>query len=252
MYLTIWGLGDLRFENYEKLSVTTDMVVLTVDKKIPENNRLSAEIGLQVLLVKRDINPFNGEWSLPGGFVNPGDRLVDCVQNKLMHKTGLKNVYNEQLYTFGDVLDRDPRGRVISVAYMALSPKSKIQLDNSIAEKESSWFWVRALRDDTGNIISILLENSQDKSEIICNLAFDHMEMLKCALTRIQNKVMYTDIAFEMMEEIFTIKELQTVYEEILGKQIQGFRRIIDQKLDETDLWTDGKAHRPARLYKKK
>lgn len=232
------------FDSYEKLSVTTDIVVLTTDNKEQENKRKVAGKGLQALLIKRDEQPYNNMWSLPGGFVNPEDKLTDCVERKLQQKTGLKDIYKEQLATYGDDIERDSRGRVISVAYLALTPKSRVQLSNDSGTKETQWFWIEY--DETG----IYFRNTVDDSIIVRELAFDHLSMIKDSIDRLKNKIMYTNVGFNLLDEYFTIKELQTVFEIILEKEVYGFRKLIMPRIEETDIWSDGKAHRPARLYK--
>ena len=235
------------FNSYEKISIATDIVILTTDNKEQTNKRKVAEKGLQVLLIKRDEEPYNGSWSLVGGFVNPHDTLIDCVDRKLREKTGISEIYKEQLYTYGDSLDRDPRGRVVSVAYLALAPKSKIQLDKENASKETKWFW---LNKDSNNKIHL---ESADKEELrIEELAFDHMSILSDALERLKNKIMYTDVGFSLLDKHFTLNELEAVYSLILEKKIYGFRRIIENKVIETGLESEGKAHRPAKLYMKR
>lgn len=241
----------LNFDHYEKISVATDIVVLTTDDKPLGNNRKVAEKGLQILLAKRDEDPHKDYWALPAGFVNVHESLIDCAKRKLREKVGLENIFMEQLYTYGDDAERDERGRVISVAYIALAPKEEITLNSEQASKESEWFWVEPStnewRADTLKFISV-----SDPSIEVEHLAFDHRAIIADALNRIKNKIMYTDIAFNLVNKQFTVKELQTVYELLLGREVQAFRRVMSDKIVETDNWTDGKAHRPARLFKQK
>ena len=235
---------------HQSISVATDIVVLTTDNKSLTNNRKVPEKGLQILLVRRDEEPYKNYWALPAGFVNPNETLIGCAKRKLKEKVGLENIFMEQLYTYGDDIERDERGRVISVAYIALAPKEKIVLNSKQASKESQWFWVSSTTGEW-DATSLEFESVENTNENIEELAFDHKKIIADALSRIKNKIMYTDIAFNMVNELFTIKEMQTVYELMLGKEIQAFRRVIYDKVVETDNWKDGKAHRPARLYRK-
>ncbi|WP_425806628.1 NUDIX domain-containing protein [Desulfitobacterium sp. Sab5] len=233
------------------MSVATDVVVLTTDNKPLNNNRKVAEKGLQILLVKRDEEPYNGCWTLPAGFVNYDEPLIESAKRKLREKVGLDDIYLEQLYSYGDDVNRDVRGRVVSVGYIALAPKEKIILNSERASKESEWFWIESSTSEwEQDKLSFILV--KDLSVRITSLAFDHSIIIADALNRIKNKIMYTDVAFHLVNELFTVKELQTVYELLLGCEVQAFRRVMNDKIIETDNWSDGKAHRPARLFKKR
>ncbi|AET68101.1 ADP-ribose pyrophosphatase [Desulfosporosinus orientis DSM 765] len=239
------------FSTHDRMSVATDVVVLTTDNKPLTNNRKVAEKGLQVLLVKRDEEPYKGGWALPAGFVNYDEPLLECAKRKLREKVGLDDIYLEQLYSYGDDVNRDIRGRVISIGYIALAPKEKILLNSERASKEAEWFWIESSasqwESDKLSFLSV-----KDPSVRITSLAFDHRMIIADALNRIKNKIMYTDAGFHLVNELFTVKELQTVYELLLGREVQAFRRVLNDKIIETDHWTDGKAHRPARLFKKR
>ncbi|WP_291352347.1 NUDIX hydrolase [Desulfosporosinus sp.] len=239
------------FSTHHRMSVATDVVVLTTDNKPLNNKRKVAEKGLQILFVKRDEEPYNGCWALPAGFVNFDEPLLECAKRKLREKVGLDDIYLEQLYSYGDDVNRDIRGRVISIGYIALAPKEKILLNSERASKEAEWFWIESSTSewevDMLSFISVLGPSLKIKS-----LAFDHRMIIADALNRIKNKIMYTDVGFHLVNELFTVKELQTVYELLLGRQVQAFRRVLNDKIVETEHWTDGKAHRPARLFKQR
>ncbi len=252
------------FNSYAKISIATDIVVLTTDDLPQDNNRKVPKKGLKILLTQRDEEPHIGKWALPAGFVNFNESILDCAKRKLKEKVGLDDIYMEQLYTYGDNINRDERGRVVSIGYIALAPKEKIILNSEKASKKAEWFWI----ENTNNVnfamslmtgkeefkwnSSDLFLRSVTTGERVYSLAFDHKEIITDALNRIKNKIMYTDVAFHLMNEQFTVKELQIVFELLLGKEMQGFRKLIEDKIVETDSLTDGKAHRPARLYKKK
>lgn len=236
------------FDAYEKISVATDVVILTSDEVETNNPRMSAPKGLKVLLVKRDEEPFNGEWSLPGGFVDVNVGIEQAARNKVAQKTGVENLYMEQLYTYGNELDRDPRGRVISIAYLALLNKENIQQNTDSNTKESQWFWVMIKNGQ-------LLYSTDGKGYYLIDnlkIAFDHKQILQDALERLKNKVLYTDVAFQLLPELFTMRELQDIFELLHGKTIYSFRRFIESKVIETELISDGKAHRPAKLYRRR
>ena len=239
------------FNSHAKISLAIDAIVITTADKAQENNRKVAEKGLQVLLIQRDEETYKGEWSLIGGFVNTNDTLIECAKRKLREKAGIENIYMEQLYTYGDDINRDNRGRVVTVAYMALAPKEKISLDSSRASKKAEWFWVESSGKDWESD-KIKFVSVNDSALVVNELAVDHKDIIADALNRIKNKIMYTEVAFHLVNELFTVKELQTVYELLLGKEMQAFRRVMNDKIVETNNWTDGKAHRPARLFRKK
>ena len=185
---------------------------------------------LKVLLVKRRRPPYRGAWALPGGIVD-GDESVDTAAfRQLQEETNIGNVYLEQLYTFGDV-SRDPRGRVITVAYYALVNWQQFQLKSRHRVSEASWFPVRRLPE----------------------LAFDHRRIVEYALERLRSKVNYTTVGFQLLPKQFTLTELQKAYEVILGRRLdkRNFRRKMLQLgiMKETkDFWVNGR-QRPARLY---
>lgn len=203
------------------LAVTADVVIFTIRRE-----------RLKLLLIKRGVAPFKGSWALPGGFVRPEEDLEACARRELREETGISDVYLEQLYTFGHP-DRDPRERVITVAYYALIPSDRLALRAATDAASVDWFDV----------------------EPISPLAFDHDEIMAVALQRLRAKLDYSTIAFQFLPTTFTLSELQRVYEIILGEAIdkRNFRKwvlALDQ-IEETGQRREG-PHRPARLYRMK
>lgn len=240
----------MNFNEYPKLNLASDVVILSCKDKPQNNIRKVPEKGIQILLVKRNEEPFDRMWSLPGGFVDHDKTIDECVNTKLLEKTGLSNVYMEQLYTYGDV-NRDTRGRVISVAYLALLCKDNINVykKGNLRNIESEWFWLDVDRNDVGDVIGFKA-TSENGLVSINDLAFDHKKIVIDALNRLQNKIEYTDLAFHLVPKYFTVKELQLTYESILGRSIQAFRRKIENKIIVTDFVKDNNvAYRPAMLY---
>ncbi len=212
---------------FAPMAVTVDTVVFGITKRTSGNYRKLDNQKLNILLVKRDNYPFKGCYSLPGGFVWQDETLEQTASRVLKSKTGLKHIFCEQLYTFGAV-DRDPRMRVVSCAYIAL-------IDTEMAKiNGAEWFSME-------EIASL-------------SLAFDHNNLIEEALKRLRGKINYTDIIFHMMPKRFTISELQEVYEIILGKKLlpAAFRRFISDRIQETDEFTKDAGHRPSRFYKVK
>jgi 8-oxo-dGTP diphosphatase len=179
----------------ESLRVTVDIVIFTL-----------RECSLQVLLVKRGVPPFEGQYAIPGGFIRGDESLEEAALRELHEETGVRNVFLEQLYTFGDP-KRDPRGRVITVAYYALIASDKLSLVAGADAAEAQWF----------------------PASGVPPLAFDHKSILDYALERLRNKLEYTTVGFQLLPEKFTLGELQSVYEAILGRPLdkRNFRRKL-------------------------
>lgn len=254
--------------SYEKLSMTTDILLISVSSENTNNYRKNDKKMMSILLVKRDHYPYKDKWCLPGGFLNPKTETLDeCARRILKKETNLDNIYLEQLYTF-DRIDRDPRMRVVSTSYVALVDKNR--LTNNI-NKNASWFDI-TLIEEKDSVVSIALDNKKeiinidikkelkdkttDRYEYIGlnndKLAFDHDIVILSGIERIRNKINYTDIVFNMMPEYFSLGELQQVYEVILGKKLlaPAFRRIIKDKVIKTDKKEIGAGHRPSYLFK--
>jgi 8-oxo-dGTP diphosphatase len=211
---------DNMLKKYEFAVIATDVVIFTIF----ENN-------LKVLLIKMKKNPFSGMWAAPGGLVKSDESIDKAAVRILMEKSGVKNVYLEQLYTFGEV-ERDPFGRVVSVAYYALIPSDGITLKTTEEYGEIKWF----------------------DMENLPKLAYDHEDILKTALQRLRSKLEYTNIVYSLLPSEFTLTELQKTYEIILDRKIdkRNFRKkVIGLKLVENiGKKMVGKANRPAQLYK--
>jgi 8-oxo-dGTP diphosphatase len=205
---------------YERPSVTVDVVIFTLQER-----------ELHVLLVKRKHWPFEGRWAIPGGFVNMDESLDRAARRELEEETGVRDIYLEQLYTFGEP-KRDPRTRVISVAYIALVSADTQTLRVSDESIDVRWFPVRALPGP---------------------LAFDHDTILAAGLDRLRSKLEYTTLAFQLLPEVFSILELKHIYEQILGEELDKgnfYRKIKDAKvLEDTGLRREGRG-RPTSLYR--
>lgn len=265
-----------KLETYEKPSVTVDMLIFTTEDKKGKNGRYAIDKELKLLLIKRKDHPFINSWALPGGFVNMQESMDEAAYRELLEETGIKQeeAYLEQLYTFGEI-NRDPRTRVISSAYIALTPKDKLHVKAGDDAIDAKWFIVKrtniSVNPLTGNkdyFIELLDEDNDNsiiyKTEVNVNntniitkekktfnsitplkLAFDHVEIIDKALDRLKNKVEYTPIAFTLLSEKFTLTELQKIYEIILEKPLHksNFRRKINDMVIETNsLSKDGKS----------
>lgn len=275
-------LSEYDVNIYDRPSVTNDIIIFTTGDRIEENSRKVPKKGMQVLLIKRDDYPHKGKWAIPGGFVKNDESLEDGALRKLKEETGIDNVYTEQLYTFGEV-NRDPRTRVISIGNIALISKEDIRFGDYKDRKESKWFWVEknlvdSKKDETHTINKYILKFESEDEEIKFNyeiiekiertifrkketnyktlnesneeLAFDHYKIIDYAVERIRNKIEYTPIALNLLPRLFTVKELQNVYEAIMGREILNFRRKMEDMIIETDEKIEGKPFRPAKVFK--
>ncbi|MFZ5621947.1 MAG: NrtR DNA-binding winged helix domain-containing protein [Pseudomonadota bacterium] len=207
---------------YPHPAVTTDIVIFTI-----RDGRL------KLLLIKRGGEPYQGRWALPGGFVELDEDLEASARRELEEETGVSGVYLEQLYTFGRP-DRDPRERVITVAYYALIPSDQVRLQAATDAEAVGWF----------------------AFEELPPLAFDHDEIVAMAHQRLVAKLDYSTIAFQFLPREFTLSELQDVYEIIRREPVdkRNFRKQVLAlgKLVETKKMKRDGAHRPARLYRVK
>ena len=262
-------LKDYDSSIFEKLSMTVDILVLSISSEEVGNYRKTDKKKMSVLMVKRDSYPFKDKWCLPGGFVGIDENLDDAPIRVLKSETNVDDIYLEQLYTYGDV-NRDPRMRIVSTSYMALIDKNR--LTNKLS-KNSSWFDIINI-EEKNNLVEILLSNGEESINFTIRkelkekttdrykfievkndkIAFDHTKVILSGIERLKNKIEYTDVVFNMMGEYFTLGELQQVYEVILNKKLldPAFRRIIANKVVKTDKIKTGGGHRPSYLFKYK
>jgi 8-oxo-dGTP diphosphatase len=205
---------------FPRPSLTVDCVVFGLD----------TEHKLKILLIQRNLEPFKGEWALPGGFVRIEETLEAAARRELREETGIETDFLEQLYTFGNI-DRDPRERVITVAYYALVNLWEYQIRAATDASDAAWFAVDRLP----------------------ALAFDHDRIVQTALKRLQGKLRYEPIGFELLPEQFTLSQLQKLYETVLGKELdkRNFRKkILNMNLlVALDEFQQDVSHRAARLY---
>ena len=205
---------------YARPALTVDCVVFGLDEE-----------DLKVLLIQRRNEPFAGRWALPGGFVDVGETPEEAARRELEEETGLRNVYLEQLYTFGEP-DRDPREHTVSVAHYALVNTRGTRVRAADDARDAGWFPARRPPP----------------------LAFDHDRIVRIARERLKGKVRWQPVGFELLPRKFTLSELQRLYETILGEKVdkRNFRRRVLKTglLVETSQTQRQVAHRAARLYR--
>lgn len=209
-----------RKTHYDRPSVTVDCVVFGVD-----------EAGLKLLLVERGVEPFAGQWALPGGFVKIDESLDTAARRELQEETGLHDLYLEQLYTFGQV-DRDPRERVISVAYVALVNVRDHQVQAATDARQAAWHLMHDLP----------------------TVAFDHDRIIHLAQERLRGKVRYHRLGFHLLPPEFTLTQLQRLHETILDESLdkRNFRKkaLATGVIVATGNRQRDVPHRAAQLYR--
>jgi 8-oxo-dGTP diphosphatase len=205
---------------YPRPALSVDIVAFSVQNK-----------KLAVLLIQRATDPFMGMWALPGGFVHIDEDIETAAERELAEETGLRGAYLEQLYTYGNP-DRDPRGRVVSVAHFSLIPSNEpIHPNRDSDTAKACWY----------------------APEQLPPLAFDHAEIIAYALRRLRYKLEYTAVGFQLLPETFTLTQLQQTYEIILGEALdkRNFRRrILEAGVIEATPHKRSDGGRPARLYR--
>lgn len=256
--------------NYDRPSVTVDMILFTIDE-VNIDIRKNPEKELKILLIKRGDHPYINHWAIPGGFVGIDEDIEDAAYRELEEETNLKeDIYLEQLYTFGKP-NRDPRMRIISVAYMALTKKENIKKTLSGDDaSDALWFKVKKevidnenfflnlTNDERDIFISYKFHKEDNKWQYDCRsnekLAFDHVNIINTAIDRMRNKVFYTDIAFKLLPEKFTLSELRKVYEIILGKDLEqsNFRKRILDLVEPINFEGPKVGHRPGKYFRLK
>lgn len=267
---------------YEKPSVAVDILIYTIGEIESENYRKLEKKELKVLMIKRKDHPFMGCWAIPGGFMQMNESLEEAAERELYEETGLNGIYMEQLYTYGDV-KRDPRYRIISSAYMALVDTA-FELKAGDDADDARWFTVKTIPveskkiyKENGYILEKIVELKLTCEDIVLSgkvlytktvegrrirremkmierkgIAFDHAQIIQYGLDRLKNKIEYTDIVFNLLEEKFTLADLRQVYEIILDKEIKqaSINRKFKPMVAETNKVRRGKGHKPAQLFR--
>lgn len=237
-------LADYEPKDYDRPSVTVDMLVFAV------NEDLNA---LKILLIRRKNHPYMHCWALPGGFVGMDESLEEAARRELQEETGLQDIYMEQLYTFGQP-KRDPRMRVISTAYMALIREKYGTVTAGDDAADACWFTISEkdgdirLIGDNGEVlhyrisripmfiggVSSIQETAYKEED--SRIAFNHEQAIQMGLSRLRNKAEYTNVLFGLMPEEFTLPALQRLYETVLGKRLYkaNFRNKIKEFVEPT------------------
>jgi len=224
-------------DHYPKPSLAVDVVVLTVDGE-----------DLRVALYQRSIAPEVGSYALPGGFVNIDESLEDAATRLMSAKVGLEGVFIEQLYTFGDV-GRDPRGRVVTVAYYALVDARRFHVKVELRPATVQARIIVPWRGETGGPVEVV-----DEAGRTLPLFLDHADVLGLAVKRLRGKLDYTPIGFQLLPDQFTLRDLQAIHEAVRGEPLNkdSFRRrmLASGQLEATGAREKDVPYRPAELYR--
>ncbi|MDE7105887.1 MAG: NUDIX domain-containing protein, partial [Anaeroplasmataceae bacterium] len=256
-------LKNYSSDDYEKMSITTDIALFSVSDIESLNYRKKSEKSFSILLVERKTAPFMNRYCIPGGFLSLDEKLLDSAKRILFTEANIEDVYLKQFHTFSDI-ERDIRGRVLSVSFLGLIDKNTIIndlkpqasfYDLTFEQKEDILHIrfknefkefcckVRRMVDSYGIVSFMEIENEY--------LAFDHLKIIATALENLKEQIQNQDILYHMLPKEFTLKELQMVYETILGKKLidSVFRRTIKEKVLPTERFKNDGGHRPSRLY---
>lgn len=241
-------------ENFERPSVAADCVVFGIDTAAPDSPRSLKQHMLKVLLIKRGEEPFMNRYSLAGGFLRRGETIEQTARRELQEEAGVSDpkIMNIGVYSKAD---RDPRGWIISCAFLALT--RTVELSTAEYSDALDAHWLNFEYDDEKITLS------DEKEEIIINycngqpdknpLAFDHAKIIYDAFLKLRDEVVNHDIIFDLMPPLFAISDLQQPYEIITGKKTspQNFRKRMSSKIRETEFFSETAAHRTSKLYEK-
>ncbi len=283
-------LSEYEQEKYERPSVAADIVTITIRKGKSANFRRAPKRYLSLLLVKRGQHPFRGCWALPGGFLRKGESIEECALRELREETGVDRVTLLPLECFSDP-GRDPRGWIISNAFISAASHEQYQLTPKADAADAKWFDVRyrlvrkdgeardaedetllwgdaaaetdhllTLTDGELTIRALLRERrckfGKIEFEILESegIAFDHAKIIAAAIHKLRKEIHDNEIGFEFVQELFTLAELQQVYEVILDESLltPNFRRKLSEYVEATEEVTTGAGHRPAKLFRRK
>lgn len=243
-------------EDYDRPSVAADAVVFGIDTAPPESRNALAQRTLQILLIQRGEEPFAGQYSLPGGFLRRGETVEDTAFRELAEEAGVRGAKLIPLRVYS-AADRDPRGWIISCAFLALS--RTVQLSTAAQSDAACAAWHNFAYSAEGNRETVTIGDAlvlQYENGIAAEspLAFDHAQIIRDAFLRLRDEVLHHDLIFDLMPEKFAVSDLQQPYESILGTHTspQNFRKKMLPKLTETGEYDKTAAHRASMLYTRK
>ena len=263
-------LQQYDINDYERPSVTADVVAFTIRSEKSSNYKRNEEKKLSILLIRRGEHPFLDHWALPGGFLKPGETVEECACREIAEET---NVTPASLMPVGIFSDpgRDPRGWIISSAYASVISEEAVKQVGGDDAADAQWFDVRFDRNGNGDCLLELRRGDIKLCAVLTEketrfgrtsfavkdggqLAFDHAKIIAAALFALRDGARNYDAIFDFLPETFTLASLQKVQETIMNISIlpANFRRKISDYVTQTDEYTQGAGHRPAQLYRRK
>jgi 8-oxo-dGTP diphosphatase len=277
-------LLQYHLDDYERPSIATDIVAFTIRNKEAKDYRKLSKKELSILLIRRGEYPFKDDWALPGGFTRKDETLEYTAIRELKEEAGVSDITLMQLQTFSD-RKRDPRGWIISCAYLALAEEKQFQIIAGSDAAEAEWFQIKydlmqTTEEENGEghceikRYELQLTHSEIKLTAIIDvktyfttkkqrteyeiaesqgIAFDHAKIIGFAMAYLRENLNSSKLAFELLPEYFTLTDLQQAYEAILDEELlaANFRRKISDFVIETEESIKGAGHRPSKLYKR-
>ncbi len=264
-YLNSYNIND-----YERPSVTADIVVFTIRSKEAENFRKDPKNALSLLLIKRGRHPYKDQWALPGGFLSPGETIEQCALREIEEETSVTPASLMSVGMFSEP-GRDPRGWIISNAFVSILGGSEGPQRAGDDADDAQWFDVNFEQNENGLYmlrlrhedicLSAVLKEEKSRFGMTSfviedrgSLAFDHAAIIAGALTALRSRAKDFEMIFDFLPEKFTLTELQNVQETVMNISLlsANFRRKVAGLVEETDEYTEGAGHRPAKLYRRK
>ena len=262
-------LENYSLSDYERPSVTADIVAFRLRTEENDNYRRDRKTSLSLLLVQRGDHPYKGCWALPGGFLNPGETIEECALREVWEETAVKPASLLSIGLFSEP-GRDPRGWIISNAFVSVIGSSEVRQSHGDDAADAQWFDI-SFEQENGEYILLLSYReitlravlAEEKSQFGMTsftvkdsggLAFDHAKIIARALTALRTAAKDFEMIFDFLPEKFTLNELQNVQETVMNISVlpANFRRKIAGYVEETDEYTQGAGHRPAKLYRRK
>ena len=269
-YLSQYNIND-----FERPSVTTDIAAFMIRSEETDNYKRDSENRLSILLVKRGVHPYKDCWALPGGFLKPDETVEECALREITEETNVTPVALLPIGVFSEP-GRDPRGWIISNAFFSVITEESVKQVGGDDAADAQWFDVFFEQENNGDYhLSLSLRGSTGSESVKLDsilkkertkfgkntfmikdsggLAFDHAGIIAAAVSLLRNYAQDFNTIFDFLPEKFTLNEVQKVQETILNTTIlpANFRRKINDYVIETDEYTQGAGHRPARLYRR-
>ena len=263
-------LSQYSISQYERPSLTADIAAFMIRSEESDNYKRNSETKLSILLIKRGGHPFKGLWALPGGFLQPSETVEECALREVTEETNVTPVSLMPVGVFSEP-GRDPRGWIISNAFASIISEAAIKQRGGDDASDAQWFDVWFEQDKDGDYhLDLCYDKIRLRAVLTAaetrfgrtsfqikdsgNLAFDHAKIIAAALTALRDGAKNYETIFDFLPEKFTLTSLQKVQETIMDISIlpANFRRKISDYVVETDEYTQGAGHRPAKLYMRK